>query len=201
MLDAVRDSLVSAYYDNSQLLDTMLEIDGFLADIADIYSYPNWFEGEIIAGPSVKRYWVTIVLKYDYHKMPDPDGGLVLTRLGCKVLYKKFKQKVEVEVKNQSDLGARNRPKTKEEPCWLVKIIIPKKFLDDKKLKDIEVMNDAGIDAESVEDSINQGLETDGTANQDQQAMGQEPGSIQEPNQEMQALGNVTQTNKQPGNI
>lgn len=164
MLDNVRDSLVTAYYDNTNLLDAMLGIDNFLENTANVYAYPNWFEGEVVAGPAVKRYWATIVLKYDFKNMPDPDGGQVLVRLGCKVFYKKFKQKVKVNVEGPGDFDSRHRPKTTTEPCWLVKIIIPKKFLEDKKLKDLE-LEDNDIDVEQIENGLNAGLETNGEMN------------------------------------
>ena len=174
MLDTVRSELVNAYYDNTAMLETCLNVVGFFEEVANIFPYPNWIEGEVVAGPSVKRYWVTIVLKYDYKKMPDPDGGLVLTRLGCKVLYKKFKQIVEVEVKSSSDLGERNRPKTTTEPCWLIKIVIPKHFLDDKKLKDLALIADE-FDPDQIEDSLNKGLETSGVVNDQEDNEDQQP--------------------------
>src|SRR5579863_9476117 len=106
-IDRVRDPLVNQYYDNSILLDTALAVDGFFEDIAMIYPYSGWFDGEVVAGPSVKRYWVTIVLKYDFKNMPDPAAAKILTKLGCKVFYKKFKQKVEVDVVGPQDLDTR----------------------------------------------------------------------------------------------
>lgn len=157
MLDNLRNELISSYYDNSVLLNTSLSVDKFFDEVAMLYVYPNWYDGEVIAGPSVKRYWVTMILKFDHKKMPDPDGGMVLVKLGCKVFYKKFKQKVEVEVKDKGDLDSRGRPKTKIEPCWLVKIVIPKKFLKDEKLDDLELDNE-DVDVEDIQDSMNDGL-------------------------------------------
>jgi hypothetical protein len=155
-IDRVRDPIISQYYDNSVLLDTALSVDGFLEDVAMIYPYKNWFDGEIVAGPSVKRYWVTIILKYDYDEMPDPAAAKILTNLGCKVFYKKFKQKVEVDVKGPQDLDLRKRPKTTVEPCWLIKIVIPKKFIENEEIKGMDQLDDE-VDVDQIEDSLNSG--------------------------------------------
>jgi len=157
-VDKVRDPLVSEYYDNSVMLDTALAVDGFLEDIACIYPYSGWFDGEVVAGPSVKKYWVTIVLKFDYDNMPDPAGAKVLSKLGCKVFYKQFKQKVGVKVVGPQDLDVRHRPKTTVEPCWIVKIVIPKKFIENEELKGMDEL-DQEIDIDQVEDTLNNGGE------------------------------------------
>lgn len=160
-LDNVRNSpdIVSDYYSNTTLLDCALLVDAFFSDIAQLYAYPNWFKGEVVAGPFVKKYWVSIILKYPYGEMPDPEGGMVLINLGCKVFYKKAKQKVPVDVKGPQDLGKRHRPKEKIEPCWLIKIVIPKKFIDHENLTDLELI-DKDVDVDDVEDTMNSGNDT-----------------------------------------
>lgn len=164
-VDNVRDPVVSQYYDNSTMLDVAIAIDGFFEEIACLYPYANWFDGEIIAGPEVKKYWVTLVLKYDYKMMPDPKGAKVLTKLGCKVFYKQFKQKVEVPVVSSNDLDQRHRPKTTVEPCWIVKIVIPKKFIENEDLKDMDSI-DNEIDMNQVEETLNNGGENSAVISQ-----------------------------------
>ena len=174
-IDALRNELITSYYDNSTMLTLALSIDKFLADVACIYPYRGWFNGEVVAGPTVKRYWVSMILKYDYKDMPDPEGGMVLVRLGCKVFYKKFKQKVEVEIKDRSDFDKRDRPKTKIEPCWLIKIVIPKKFLENEKLQDLEIL-DQDIEVENVEDAMNAGMnDTSALEQPDDNSLGSNP--------------------------
>lgn len=153
-VDNLRDALISEYYDNSAMLDTALAVTAFLDDICSVFAYKNWYEGEVVAGPSVKKYWVTIVLKYDYKNMPEPAGAKVLSKLGCKVFYKKFKQKVEAKVTGPQDLDTRHRPKTVVEPCWLVKIVIPKKFVENEELKGIDDL-DEEIDVDQIEEVLN----------------------------------------------
>ena len=176
-VDNVRDSIVTEYYDNSIMLDTAIAIDGFFEDIACLYPYENWFDGEIVAGPSVKKYWVTIILKYDYDNMPEPAGAKVLCKLGCKVFYKKFQHKVGVPVVGPQDLDSqRHRQKTTLEPCWLVKIVIPKKFIENEELKDMDQL-DNEVDVEQVEDTLNDGGENSAMVDSSQeQSTQQTPG-------------------------
>lgn len=157
--DLVRNSLINDYFDNSVLLDTALGIENFLSEVAGIYPYKNWYDGEIIAGPSVKRYWVTLILKYDYDKMPDPKGGMVLLKMGCKVYYKKFKKKVPVKVKTPNDLTQRGKAKLIEEPIWLVKLVIPRKFIDKKNIDELESIDDQ-IDIDQVESVLSSEQQT-----------------------------------------
>lgn len=193
-IDRVRDPIINQYYDNSVLLDTALAIDGFLEDVAMIYPYKNWYDGEIVAGPSVKRYWVTIILKYDYKNMPDPAGAKILTKLGCKVFYKKFKQKVEVDVVGPQDLDTRKRPKMTVEPCWLVKIVIPKKFIENEELKGMDQLDDE-VDVDQIEDSLNAGSKNTATENNTNLAPETDTATTTASPSE---VGNVNNTNENP---
>ena len=54
----------------------------------NVYSYKNWFDGEVVDGPHLTRYWCEISLMYPYDRMPDPAGGERLLARDCKVSYK-----------------------------------------------------------------------------------------------------------------
>ena len=69
---------------NASLIDVLIEFDQFLDDL-NVYSYKNWFEGEVIDGPHLSRYWCEISLMYPYEQMPDPEGGKRLLSRNCKV--------------------------------------------------------------------------------------------------------------------
>lgn len=154
MVDALRNPQITEFYANSPTLDLSLQIDGFFEDIANLYVYPNWFKAEIVAGPYVKKYWVSVTLKFDETCMPDPDGGAVLVNLGCKVFYKKYHQKVSVDVRSAQDLGTRHRPKTELKKCWLVKVVIPRKFFTSEQFGDLELVDDT-VDTDMIEASLN----------------------------------------------
>lgn len=150
------NNLIDRFYDNSLLLDVTLEIDEFFEDIACLYVYPNWFKGQLVAGPEVKKYWISVILRYEKGDIPDPEGAKVLSKLGCKVLYKKAKIKKAVKVESGTDLGPRNKPKLEDSYCWLVKVTIPKHFTTQEKIKSLEDASDL-IDIESVEQTLEDG--------------------------------------------
>lgn len=141
-IDNIRNSLVTEYYDNSVVLDYALAIEQFLSDVAIIYPYKNWIDGEIVAGPHVEKYWVKIILMYPYKKMPDPSGAEVLSKMGVKVSYKKNKFRQSVKIKTPEDLEPNNKPKMEEKPIWLIKLDIPKSLLRTKDIQDFESLTD-----------------------------------------------------------
>ena len=47
----------------ASLLDVLIEFDQFLDDL-NVYSYKNWFEGEVVDGPNLSRHWGEISLMY-----------------------------------------------------------------------------------------------------------------------------------------
>jgi hypothetical protein len=128
------------------LLDIMLEIEDVL-DSLDIYVFKNWFLGEVIDGPRIKRYWVELTLQYPKSLMPDPRAGLRLLKHGIMVSY----EKGQLE-------ALKDKP---AEPVWLVKVEVPRKLLtgmsnattdyydDEIDVDDIESAKDMGVDGET----------------------------------------------------
>ena len=39
---------------------------------------PNWFKGEIVEGPEIEKYWVTVTLMYPHKLMPTPGAERIL---------------------------------------------------------------------------------------------------------------------------
>ena len=58
--------------DSSSDLDILLEFEEVL-DNLNLYAYKNWEHGEVIAGPEVSKYWITVTLMWPRKLMPDPD--------------------------------------------------------------------------------------------------------------------------------
>lgn len=154
-----RDSVktIKDLFSNDTLLNILLEIEDTF-DRLNLYAYENWFDGEIQAGPVVKRYWVKILLKYDYDKMPDPTGGLVLTKHGIRVRYKKDNEITSKEVKSEDDLNQETgKPKLIKKPVWLVEISVPRRFVDQFELENLEDDDITGdIDQISDEEKLDQ---------------------------------------------
>lgn len=129
--------------DTPHVLSILLEVEDVL-DSLDIYVFKNWILGEVIDGPRIKRYWVTVTLQYDHKKMPDPRAGLRLLKHGILVSF----EKGELEA----------MPNTPAEPIWLVKLEVPRRLLsgvnntasdfydDEVDQDDLEGAKDMGID-------------------------------------------------------
>lgn len=148
-LDRIRNQLVNNFYDNSVMLNVAMNLEAFLCDEAIIYPYANWSKGEIISGPAIEKYHVSVILRYPFKEMPDPEGGLVLTRFGVKVFYKKFTE----SVLDKEESKEKNSKIMKDETSWLVKLVIPKDLItDENQSKELSLLDEL-LDIETIEDA------------------------------------------------
>ena len=110
---------------------TLIQFEDFL-DSSHLYAFRNWIEGVVWDGPNVKRYWVSLILKYPYEKMPEPTGGMRLVNMGAYISYKQSTEKVPKTVKGPEDLDPITRkPKEEEVDIWLIEICVPRRFIQD----------------------------------------------------------------------
>ena len=133
--DAVRN--IEKLFKQKTLLDVAIEVEKFL-DFMNIYVYPNWFEGELVDGPIVSRYWVTITLRYEYKKMPDPMAARIMHDVGVLVNYKKDVIMEPIKIKGPEDFRPNSKkPKLLPKPIWHVELKIPRRFIDDIDYNDL----------------------------------------------------------------
>lgn len=127
---------------NINVLDLLMEFERTI-DNANVYAYKNWINGEIVEGPNIERYWVTVKLMFPYTMMPDPMGGMRLTKYGCKLSYEKdiFEAPVRIRGKESYSDFSRKKAKLKKHKVWIVTICMPKRYLDERLL-DIISSND-----------------------------------------------------------
>jgi len=153
-LDSIKQTLVNISR-GENILDTLLEFERTL-DNAEIFAYKNWILGELVEGPEIGRYWYKTTWMYPYAMMPDPNGGLRLTKLGAKVNFRKgvFKKPVKVEGPQDWVDPQSKRAKMVEHEVWLVTIDLPLKYIqrgmtqnDDIIQKDIDDTNAELADA------------------------------------------------------
>jgi len=153
-LDSIKKTLVGISKGDT-ILDTLLEFERTL-DNAEIFAYKNWILGELVEGPEIGRYWFKTVWMYPYEMMPDPNGGLRLTKIGAKVSFKKGNFKRPVKVKGPADWAdpETKRAKMIDSEVWLVTIDLPLKYInrgleqiDDIIQKDIDNTNAELADA------------------------------------------------------
>lgn len=161
----VIDNLKSATSRNSAL-ETLMDFERVL-DNTGIYGYKNWMDGQIVEGPRIEKYWVTVTLMYPAKGMPDPEGAERILRIGGKVYYAKDQFISAAKLRKPEDSEApdgadgkrpgQNRAKKVVSDIWLVTIEIPRKHMEgieDAKLR----VDDQEINSASVEDAFNDGL-------------------------------------------
>jgi hypothetical protein len=161
-IDKIRNSLVTEYYDNSVMLNVAMNIETFLSDDVLLYPYSNWGKGEVVGGPYLKRYFATIILRYDYVDMPDPEGALVLKEFGVNVKYKKVPEIVLDEEKSE-ELSKRV---FKKEPAWYIQLDIPRDLVTDERQRQQMASIEHLLDLEALED-VSDEDGTDGDFEQD----------------------------------
>ena len=164
------EDVVKRITDSEDLLSIAIDIEQYF-DSNNLYAFANWIDGEIVGGPFVKRYWVKVVLKFPYNKMPNPDGGLRLLKHGTKIRYDiKFEERpIEIKGPNDYQPGIK-KAKTKKHKVWIITVLIPRRFVQNL---DSEVMDtyDDEVDVNTVDDAKGQtGGNPDQAVDQSQQA-------------------------------
>lgn len=153
-LDSIKQTLVNISRGET-ILDTLLEFERTL-DNAELFAYKNWILGELVEGPEIGRYWYKTTWMFPYAMMPDPNGGLRLTKLGAKVNFRKGKFNRPVKVEGPQDWvdPQSKRAKMVDSEVWLVTIDLPMKYIergmtqtDDIIQKDIDATNAELADA------------------------------------------------------
>lgn len=147
-LESIKKTLVNISK-GKDILDTLIEFERTL-DNVELFSYKNWMLGELVEGPIISRYWYKTVWMYPRNKMPDPDGGLRLTKLDARVSFEKSIFKKPIKVNGPEDWidPESKRAKMVDHEIWLVTIELPMKYInrgidqaEDIILKDINRTN------------------------------------------------------------
>lgn len=153
---------------DTTIMSMLLEFERTL-DNVDLYAYKNWDAGEIVEGPDVSRYWFTLTLMYPYKMMPDPAGAERLQKYGCKVSYEESVFKHSVKIKSREDYSdpLMKIAKLKKHKVWLIRIEMPRRFIDDGiednilSIKNVDINTDDVSQAydDSMDDSMDNGTD------------------------------------------
>jgi hypothetical protein len=127
-------------------LHMLMEFEKTL-DNANLYAYKNWFNGELVEGPVIDRYWFTTTWMYPEKMMPNPEGALRLIKYGCKVYFSKDNFLEPTDVHAGEDLrgglsSERKQAKLLKHPVWLVTIEMPRKFVDEAQEAMLQLEDD-----------------------------------------------------------
>lgn len=174
-IEELKDTLDNLV-DSSSDLNILIELEEVL-DTLNIYSYKNWEYGEIVAGPDVSKYWISITLMYPYKLMPDPDAALRLTKHGARVFFKRDtfyepKKIVTPDDLEATDENGKRRPKRVKKPVWLVIVEMPRQFVDDFESNKITI-NGMDIDLEDVESAYDSDYDNELNPNKEDLGMEQ----------------------------
>jgi hypothetical protein len=165
----IRDAVenINRINGNETLLDLLLEFEKIL-DETGIYAYKNWSLGEVVEGPLLERHWFNVTLMYPHGNMPDPEAMRRLNKQGCKVEYVKDQIEFPRKVKSLEDIeDLRSKtPKTDTKDVWLVKIEMPRRFIENFDDRSLEISG-KDIDMSSLNQAYDEGL-GDGSAAQQQ---------------------------------
>jgi len=145
---------------DKKLLDMIMEVDGLFEHLG-VYAYKNWIKGKIVEVGRPSKYWVNLTLMYERDEMPDPEGGLRLTKKDIKVKFVEDVYKYPKKITSPEDITIeikKNRvyrkTKINEDPVWLVELKIPRKFVE-KIEADYLVNDDDNVSVEDAEAGAN----------------------------------------------
>ena len=165
--DKINDTITSAFESDS-VLNVLIDFEGVL-DHLDVYAYENWEKGEIVQGPDLEKYWVTVTLMYPKKLMPNPEGALRIIERGGKVMFGEDIYLKPVKITSPESMEQRRKPFTDKEgkeelrpklikvPIWLVKITLPRKFVNSQSSEKIRVA-DTELDLDAVTSAYDQDL-------------------------------------------
>ena len=161
-------STIKGIYTSDGSMSVLLDFERVL-DEADLYAFRNWQLGELVQGPVVKRYSVGCMFMWPYKLMPNPSGAKRLTKLGCKIQWKKTKIEVPVEVDDYDDYVPGTRyPKMHKKSVWLVYIEMPKELMDDIREGSVDLAGQ-NIDLNELDDAYDDDLDKEDTGEEDDQ--------------------------------
>ncbi|AXH72571.1 MAG: hypothetical protein [Caudoviricetes sp.] len=169
-MDEINNKFLNKLSDSESLVDILIQLENFI-DNLDVYAFKNWIDGEIIDGPRIQKYWVGMTLLYQYDKMPDPEGAMVLSNHGAKISYSLrniensniTKDSIEMpDLQALTDLQSQQRvygtmsidsdkykqPRTNK--VWIIDITIPRIFIDE-----LNSLNNDVYDSSSEDDMEN----------------------------------------------
>lgn len=142
---------LNRFDESPHLLDLLLQMEDVL-DSLDLYVFRNWFQGEVVEGPIVQRYWLDVVLRFPLEKMPDPRGAKRLLKQNILPSYEK------VIVSDSPTDEAEEKGPTH----WQVTIKIPRRLIADMNAAELDFY-DEDVDVEDVQDAQDSGI-TDETS-------------------------------------
>ena len=122
---------IEQVYGSNNSLNLLKDFERVIDEL-DVYVYDNWLDGELVSGPKESRYFVECTFMWPKKDMPEPAGGKRLLEYGCKVQVAETAISKVRKIKTPDDIRPGTRKgKIDQEPVWMIKIIMPKKLMND----------------------------------------------------------------------
>lgn len=149
---------------NNNAIETLIDFEATL-DRLNLYVYKNWQMGEIVSGPEIDKYWVTVTLLYPYSMMPDPDGAARIIAKGGRVYYAKDELITAAKLNTPDDVDPEGDERRPQQPAakkikrkvWLVTIELPRTFINSMSGDSLEIDN-IDLDSDAIEAGYDDGL-------------------------------------------
>lgn len=143
-LSTIQKETIKRLYKQDSYLTILLSIEEIFSNI-NLYAYQNWYEGEILEGPNVDKFWVNLKLLFDYNEKPHIDGILLLKKhkILVKLLSADYLQPRKIKTPDDIDIKTK-KPKMDKIKIWVVDIKIPRNLIrfDDTFNIDEEISDD-----------------------------------------------------------
>jgi len=137
---------IKQLFQHDDLVDVLIAIEDFL-DILGMYSFENWEKGQVV-GSEIKKYYTILTLKYPYDDMPNPKFKKILEKYKCIVNFREADDYLPIDNPKETDdtyidkeTGLRKN-KIKKEKIWLVEIMIPRKYIENETLYDLDAIQE-----------------------------------------------------------
>lgn len=155
--DAIKNT--KEIYMSQSSLEMLLDFERVLDEL-DLYSFENWEDGELVAGPTIHRYWVECTFMWPRKKMPDPAGAARLLPYGCKIGYQKSSVKVPTAIKTPDDFRPGTRQgKLVDVDVWYVHIRMPQELVSDIESASVEIASEE-YDLEDIQAAYQQDIDS-----------------------------------------
>lgn len=145
-------------YMSESSLEMLLDFERVLDEL-DLYSFENWLDGELVAGPNVERYWLECSFMWPKKKMPDPRGAARLLPYNCKITYAEETIKIPTKIQSPDDFRPGTRQgKLVEVPVWVVTIRMPQELVSDIERGSLEIASEE-YDLEEIQNAYQQDID------------------------------------------
>jgi hypothetical protein len=158
--------------ENGNSLGILMDFERVL-DQLDIYTYKNWYLGELVDGPKSNRYFVTASFMWPDNLPPDARALKKLKNFGILHKVKLDEFHYTLRPKSYEDFESGSfMPKTTQRPVWVVELKIPKDLMQQIETGYAEIEGQQ-IDLQDLDSAYEDNLDKEMVKNDEQDQLQQ----------------------------